>query len=443
MFSGKHQWAAFCFCLGTVLLFFSSCSPEPEKPATQYTLSSDEMYEIDVWGHSGREGERKAIEQMVEDFNQKHHNININFTFLPEGSYNSQVQAAALAGDLPDVLEFDGPFVYNYVWQGQLIALDDLILAKVLRNLIPSIVEQGTYREKLYSIGQFDSGLALFGRRSLLEAVGARIPTSPEEAWTMEEFETLLADLAENDPDGQVLDLKLNYKGEWFTYAFSPALQSAGADLINRENFETASGVLNGTEAVRTMKHFQDWIKGKEYVDPNLDDNAFLGGRVALSWVGHWEFGRYSERYPDDLVLIPLPDFGRGTKTGQGSWNWGITTKCENPMAAMKFLHFLLEDDNILMMTKENAAIPATHSAVEKSSLHQEGGPLALYVEQLTGGYAVPRPRSPAYPVITSVFQKAFDNIRNGADVEISLDKAVTDINRDIEDNRGYPPVGE
>jgi len=55
------------------------------------------------------------------------------------------------------------------------------------------------------------------------------------------------------------------------------------------------------------------------------------------------------------------------------------------------------------------------------------------------GGFAVPRPRTPAYPVITSAFQRAFLDIRHGADVGEALDKAVARIDQDIEDNRGYP----
>jgi multiple sugar transport system substrate-binding protein len=56
-------------------------------------------------------------------------------------------------------------------------------------------------------------------------------------------------------------------------------------------------------------------------------------------------------------------------------------------------------------------------------------------------GYARPRPRTPAYPVISSVFTKAFHDIRNGADVKKTLDEAVKAIDRDIGMNNGYPDV--
>ncbi len=396
---------------------------------------------LTAWAHAGRRDERAALESQVAAFNAGPDSARIDLVFLPEGNYNAQVQAAALANELPDLLEFDGPYVYNYAWQNRLVPIDSLLSSAVRARLIPSILEQGTYRGRLYSVGQYDSGLGLFGRRSLLEAAGARIPEGPADAWTAAEFDSLLARLAARDPDGLVLDLKLSYTGEWFTYGFSPTLRSAGGGLIDRTDYSTAHGVLDGPESRKAMRWLQRWLRDPNRVDPNLDDAAFTAGRVALSWVGHWEYPRYSKAWGDDLVLLPLPDFGIGTRTGQGSWNWGVTTRCADPAAAVRFLEFLLRDENVLAVTGANGAVPATRSAAERSPLYGPEGPLRLYVVQLTEGYSVPRPRTPAYPVITDVFQKAFSDMRNGADVRRVLDRAAAAIDRDLRDNRDYPPV--
>jgi multiple sugar transport system substrate-binding protein len=390
---------------------------------------------LEVWVHSGQPGERKTIEEQVARFNAANDDVEVKLTVLPERSYNAQVQSAALAGELPDVLEFDGPYLYNYIWQGHLVPLDGLLPDDVVDDLLPSIVAQGTYGGKLYSVGTFDSGLALYARRGALEAAGVRVPGKP---WTIDEFDSALAALAARDEDGAVLDLKLNYPGEWITYAFSPVLQSAGGDLIDRATYRTAKGVLDGPASRRAMGRVQAWF-GKGYVDPNVDDAAFVAGRVALSWVGHWEYQRYAKAAGDDLVLVPLPDFGKGAKTGQGSWNWSVTKRCRRPEAAARFLAFLLKPDEVLAMTDANGAVPATKAAIARSQLYGPGGPLRLFVEQLRDGTAVPRPRTPAYPVITSAFQRAFLDIRDGADVGEALGKAARAIDTDIEDNEGYP----
>lgn len=380
------------------------------------------------------------MKSQVARFNESQNDIRVRMTVIPEGSYNGQVQAAAVARDLPDLLEFDGPYVYNYVWQGILRPLGDRLSAGVRDDLLPSIAAQGTYRDQFYAVGTYDSGLGLYGRRSLLEAVGARIPEGPADAWTADEFENILARLAERDPDGAVLDLKLNYGDEYFTYAFSPPIQSAGGDLIDRSAYRSAEGALNGPEAVGVMTRYGRWIEDGR-VDLNLDDAAFVAGRVALSWVGHWEYGRYREAAGDDLAVLPLPDFGNGTRTGQGSWNWGLTRDCRNPDAAVRFLEFLLAPDEILAMTEVNGAVPATRTAIARSDLYGKDGPLRLFAVQLLEGYGVPRPRTPAYPIVSSAFARAFHAVRNGADVRKTLDRAVRVIDRDIAENDGYPPV--
>lgn len=405
----------------------------------QPTRSNPDYKEIEVWVHSGQETERRTFQDQVNRFNNSQYKVRINAVVLPEGSYNSQVQAAAASGELPDVLEFDGPFVYNYVWQGHLAPIDKRLTDNTRLELLPSIVEQGMYRGRLYSVGTYDSGLGIYVRPSMLKAAGVRIPRSIEDAWSVREFNRALAALAARDSDGAVLDLKLNYSGEWYTYAFSPVIQSAGGDLIDRDDYLSAQGVLNGEAAISAMETVQGWIED-DYVDPNLDDAAFIEGRVAMSWAGHWEYGRYSDAFGDDLALVPLPDFGNGPRTAQGSWSWGVTADTRDMQAAMHFIEFLFHPEEVLSMSSANSAVPATRTAIERSPLYREGGPLHLFVEQLET-IAVPRPRTPAYPIITSAFQKAFLDIRNGSDVRSSLDAAVEVIDQDISDNRGYPPA--
>ncbi len=414
-----------------LLLYLSGCR----------TANRDRQDILRVWAHSGQAAERQVLEQQVQRFNHAQRTTTVRVTFVPEGTYNAQVQAAALSKDLPDVLEFDGPFVYNYVWQKNLISIDQLISESVKQDLLPSILQQGTYQGHLYSVGTFDSGLGLYGRRSQLQAAGIRIPTGNQDAWTVAEFNQVLATLAQRDPDRQVLDLKLNYRGEWATYGFSPIIQSAGGDLIQRDNYRTANGSLNSPAVVTAMQSVQNWIE-KGYVDPNIDDAAFTGDRVALSWVGHWAYKDYAKAVGKDLVVLPLPNFGTGSKTAQGSWNWGITTNCPSQKcqkSAMSFLEFLLQPQEVLAMANVNGAVPGTKRAIAQSPLYAPNGPLHLFAAQLLAGHTVPRPQTPAYPVITSAFQEAFANIRNGLSVKTALDKAATTINVDLQDNQNYP----
>jgi len=414
-----------------LLLLLTACGGQEADHASGISV-------IKVWAHAGQAPERLILEQQATRFNNSQADLQVRLTFIPERSYNAQIQAAAVAGDLPDLLEFDGPFLFNYVWQQQLTPLDGLLSATTQEELLPSVFKQGRYLDRLYGVGTFDSGLGLFARHSALANAGVRIPTTPEDAWTGTEFLSVLELLASRDPDAMVLDLKLNYSGEWFTYAFSPLLQSAGGDLIDRSSYQSASGVLNGPGSVAAMRAVQQWFM-HGYVDPNVDDAAFVAGRVPLSWAGHWEYPRYARALGDDLALLPLPDLGQGSRTGQGSWVWGITRTSKNQQAAAGFLEFLLKPDEVLAMASANGAVPATRTAIERSPLYGASGPLRLFTRQLQAGFGVPRPQTPAYPVISSAFQQAFTDIRNSGDIQSALDQAAAAIDQDIRDNKGYP----
>lgn len=417
---------------------------EELEEETGEEMAEEEMAEeetaVTLWFHSGRGAERDALAQILENFEAEHENITVEAEELPEGSYNDQVQAAAFADDLPCLLDFDGPNTYNYVWGGFLRPLDDFVSEEMKNDFLDSIIEQGTFQDgNLYSLGQFDSGLAIWANRAYLEEAGVRIP-SIDDPWTKEEFNEALAALQALPDVEYALDLKMNYgRGEWFTYGFSPILQSFGADLINRGDYQSAEGALNSPEAIEAMETVQMWFE-EGYVNPEpAGDTEFIDGDAALSWVGHWVANQYQEELGDDLLLLPMPDFGNGPKTGMGSWNWGITTNCPHPEAAWEVLSFILEPEQILIMTDANGAVPARQSALEMSDQYGENEMLNLFIEQNEAGYTVPRPITPAYPAITTAFMEAFDNIKDGADVEEELNSAVAEIDADIEANDGYP----
>jgi multiple sugar transport system substrate-binding protein len=396
---------------------------------------------VSLWFHSGRGDERDALTATVDAFNAKNKEIRIDAVQLPEGSYGDQVNAAALANKLPCLLDFDGPNVSNYAWSGQLIPLDDFDFVKASRkDFTQSIVRQGTYNGKLYSLGQFDSGLAIWGNKKALAKAGIRIPTSTKDAWTLAEFEEALKKLKASGVP-YPLDMKFNYVGqsnEWFSYGFLPIVLSFGGDVIDRKSLK-ADGTINGSGTVQALQTLQGWVK-KGYVNAGTkSDNDFTEGKSALSLVGHWVYTGYKKVLGSDLVLIPMPRFGSRIVTGAGSWNWGISRNCTVPQAAAKVLDFILSKEEILRMTNVNGAVPARLSAVAESPNYGPNGALRLYVEQISQGMAVVRPETPAYPVISTAFGEAVNNVVAGAEVKVELQKAAKKIDQAIEDNQGYP----
>jgi multiple sugar transport system substrate-binding protein len=396
---------------------------------------------ITVWTHNlpgNVEGD--ALLKSVNAFEQAQDNYKIELVQIPHANYTDRVMASAQSGSMPCVLEFDGPFLYNFAWQGYLQPIDRFVPAELKADFLPSIIAQGTFNGQLYSLGQFDSGMGIYGNRRYLAAAGVRIPTF-DTPWTLVEFEEALEKLTALPEVEYALDMQINYgRGEWYPYGFSPILQSFGGDLIDRKSYQQASGVLDGPESVAAMQHFQSWFqKGWASKSTTMDNEFQVLKNVALSWVGHWMYNPYAKGLGQDLVLLPMPDFGHGPKTGMGSWSWGITSSCQDPVGAWAFIEFLLSPEEILRMTDANGAVPARQSALAQSKLYGATGPLRLFVQQLESDRAVPRPITPAYATISKAFAEAMDNIINGADVKTELSRAAQKIDQDIRDHKGYP----
>lgn len=397
--------------------------------------------EVTVFFHAGQGGERDALNKIMENFNTSQTAYKAVATELPEGNYTDQVNAAALAGDLPCLLDFDGPTLYSFAYKGYMLPIDSYVTPELKSDILGSIISQGEYNGKLYSLGVFDSGLGIWGNKKYLEAAGVRIPTSIEDAWTLDEFNAALEALKAVEGVKYPLDLKMNYgQGEWFSYGFSPIIQSFGGDLIDRSTYQTAEGVLNGEASVAAMTWFQGLFTNGMTTATPPDDNEFINGNVALSWVGHWVYNQYKDALGDDLVPIPMPKLGEKAVTGMGSWNWGITSQCTVPDGAWALLSFMLEPEQMTIMTDASGAVPSRLSVLAADERYAEGGPLNIYVQQLNGGVAVARPQTPAYPVITAAFAQAVNEIANGGDVQDALDAAVDKIDEDITANNGYQP---
>jgi len=426
---GSRHWARVAVTAATTALVAGSLMTSG--------VSAQEPTTVGLWTHSaGNPAEMEYITKWIEEFNASQSDWKIEAQAFPQGAYNETVVAAALAGELPCILDVDGPFVPNWAWAGYLKELN--IPAEVRDQFFPST--QGYWDGKQYAQGQFDAAVSIFALKSDLEAFGLRIPTL-DAPWTADEFNAALEAYKASGKFEYALDLGTAWTGEWFPYGFSPLLQSFGGDLIDRSSYTTAEGVLNGDAAIA----WGDWWQGlfaNGYAPGTSQsgadrDSGFLDRRYGMSWNGVWAATPVLEKFGDDALFLPAPDLGNGNTVGGASWQWAVSSSCATPEAGDAWIEFILDPARVAAIADAQTTIPGSDAAKALSTKFGEGGPLEVFYE-LAKEQALIRPPTPAYATIAKVFEKAAADIANGADVAATLDAAVDEIDADIAANDNY-----
>ncbi len=389
---------------------------------------------LTLWTHNaGNKAELAADQSIVDAFNASQSKVKIKVQAFPQDSYNNSVVSAAAAHKLPCLVDIDEPNVPNWAWSKYLQPLN---LSADLSQNLPSTV--GKWNGQNYSVGLYDVALAMFARKSDLSAAGVRVPTA-EKPWTKDEFDAALASLKKLGKWTTPLDLGTAGTGEWLPYGYSPLLQSFGGDLINRADFQNADGALNGDKSVAWAQWFRGLVSQGFMAQKSGQDSTkdFLNGKSAILYTGSWAADDARKALGDDLAILPVPDLGAGPKIGGGSWQWGVTTGCQDSQSAMDFLSFMLKPENVAKVASATGTIPATQAAAALMPAYAAKGPDSIF-RDFSKNYAVMRPETPAYPFIATEFGKAVQDILAGGDPKSTLDKATKDINDNIKSNNGY-----
>ncbi|WP_454293176.1 extracellular solute-binding protein [Salana multivorans] len=393
---------------------------------------------IKMWTHNaGNDAELGAIEQIVGDYNESQDSYKVEIQAFPQDSYNTSVSAAAASRSLPCILDINGPNTASWAWAGYLAPLDGL--EDRAGDFLDSV--KGEWNGELYSIGYYDVALTMMARTSAIEDAGVRVPDI-DDPWTAEEFAEALEAIKASGDYTNALDMQTGNTGEWWPYAYSPQLQSFGGDLIEREDFHSADGVLNGPEALEWAQWFRGLVTDgymplKSGADPAQD---FFNGNTAILWTGSWSAAQARDSaIADDIVFLPARTSRAGPVIGGGSWQWSVSATCEQKEGALDYMEFAIQDQYVALVSSATGTVPATDAAAAEVPGYEPGGDNDIF-RQLLQSYSVLRPPTPGYPYIATQFMKTSQDILNGADPQSALDQAVKQNDNNQKTNNFFAP---
>jgi len=397
--------------------------------------TEDGVAKITVWTQEGQVVEQEYYKNAIEQFNELYAGeIEASLQMIPRGNgyeYENKINAAATSGSLPDIIAMDGPSVANYADSGIIVPIDEYFTEDKLEDFVPSIIKQGTVDGQLYALGAAESTVVLFYNKDVLDAAGIQAPTTLEDAWTWKEVYEISKKLKTNDMYGINLDWDL---GEGQIYAFAPMIWSNGGELLS-EDGKKIDGYLNSDKSIEALEFYQKFaVEGLINLQPLPND--FEEGKSAMYLMGSWEIQTIEESYPDfNYGITYYPKFSESSKvvSPSGDWGFGIPSGSENQEAAAKLLEFLTSAEEVEEYCSAISKPPARISVFDNMEEYQDENKKVIKEQVINTAH--PRPISTSYPVLSSEFASALQDIRTGVDVKDALAKVVTRFNEDIKRN--------
>ncbi|MCA0990703.1 ABC transporter substrate-binding protein [Pseudalkalibacillus hwajinpoensis] len=415
-------------CIGIIFLLFTGvlfgCNSSEEA-------SGDDGGEVklSLWYPEGETS--KAYKEIIKEFNNEYEGeIEAEITFIPRGNkyaYEDKVSAGATSNTLPDLLALDGPSVANYAHSGIIQPIDGIVENQ--DDFVESIIQQGTYQDQLYTVGPTESTVALFYNKDKLKEAGIEPPKAGEEAWTWDEFYQAAKQLTNKEENTYGVNWTLDY-GEWIIYFTGPMVWSNGGSFIS-EDGTTTDGYVNGPETVEALKYLKKFTE-EGLVNLQPTPTEFEDGKAAMMLMGSWEWSKL-QNYPDTewgITYYPKSPEGKQVSPS-GDWNWGISTSTQHKEEAATLLNYMMNKKNIVKISNVENKPAARHSSFEMMDKWKEE-PLDVLKDQVLNS-AHPRPTTPSYPVLTTKYGQAVQNIFLGGDVQEELDKVAEEVDKDLE----------
>lgn len=416
-------------------LFLSGCQKSTPLPGSITGYDDGEQY-LSIWVHSIEDtDEGRCYREAVDSFNEAYDGQYFaDIEFIPRNDsgrgYSDKINASVMSGDLPDVITVDGPNIAAYAENGIIQPLAELT-DEEKGIYLDSIIDQGTYNDQLYALGAMESSVGLYYNKDILAEAGIEVPDA-DHPWTQTEFLEILEKLKPimEEKNGYALDMTFPV-GEATIYYYAPFFWSNGGDLVDESGL-SVDGIFNSETNAETVEYIKTLVN-EGYMSKVPVDDLFESGRAAFKFDGAWEVNTIYTSYPDiNLGVAPyvVGDSWSGERyTPTGSWAFAATSKTEHIDGATKLVQWMSGVESGTRLWEESKSFPSTYAAYESIDVFKTDENYKELYYQLSE-YGHPRPKTPAYPQVSTSFQQVLENsVLSGEDTQTQLDKSVERIN--------------
>ncbi len=339
-----------------------------------------------------------------------------------------------------DLIYVDGPMVSGYGYRNFLEPLDSYFTADDLAKYTEASLNASMYDGKFLAAPLNSSSGVLVYNKDLLDQAGLPYPSREiDSRMTWEELQENFVTFQQKlDPDHKNGIWAFSFDQISRPYQILPLPNSLGGQGV--KDGCLVSGVLNDAAWNKSMQFYSD-LHNKLGVAPkglaaNETIELFVAGKMGYFISGTWIVDSVKANPELNWDYAPFPYFKDGTAaTPTGSWHLGVSKFSKNKDAAADFVKFMSVGEGNEILLDLYPQVAARTERLEKDLNSSNEFPGSLFAlaagEALTT--AVPRPITPGYREWEQVVGSMMEDIRNGADVQESLDMAVSQLEGSME----------
>ena len=307
-----------------------------------------------AWGSPLEKGN---IEAGLALFMEQNPQIQVEYIHTPD-RYQEVLQTMLAAGDAPDVYKL-GNYYTDLALRGALLDITELVNSDPVLGaegyFFPFEEKRSTVDGNWYAIGSTFQWRMIYYNKPLLEEAGVPLPSSsPEEAWSWEEFleyaQILTVDASGNHPGDAGFDVDNVVQWGFFTpdWMYDNYIISNGGEIIDAD---TKQYVLDSPEAYEGIQAFanlrlSDMVAPQASMLDQMGMNAWqmlASGRVAMIQDGNWALQDISQLGIEFGVAV-LPALQQPATITSSSWT-GIYADSEHPQEAWELFRYLNLDE--------------------------------------------------------------------------------------------------
>lgn len=310
----------------------SSVETATGEEGTAATLTDEEVVFWGPW--DGDVGDQ--ITAIIDSYNAEK---GTNITYVCQADLVNAYQAAALAGDVPDIMLWDANEVRRYAKMGQLQPIDEQLAEHGIdtADFNDQSIAELTYEDHLYGLPMNIDIWGIYVNMDILNAAGIE-----EAPGTWDELKE--AAVAAMDVEG----VKTGLNMKMAPTLFNSFLVANGGQPLSDDGLT----VNLDDRALEVLNFYKELIDAGVYSTqyaPSNGSDGFLTGEEAMTF---WPTSmlRTYRNYGSEMnfTFVPIPA-GRasGAKAGgvQTSFSLMIPTRAKHPDVALDFMETTLHDD--------------------------------------------------------------------------------------------------